>query len=155
MPKYETVMAIDFGLRNIGVAIGNTLSRTAEPLTVLSAKDGVPHWPSIIALTEEWRPNRLLVGLPINMDGSESELSRRASKFSRQLEGRLGLPVTLVDERLSSREAKADAFAEGHHWLIVEPSDEDNGRSFVVDRVGDEVAAMPFCERVSLCFAAG
>ena len=58
MPKYETIMAMDFGLRNIGVAIGNTLSRTAEPLTVLSAKDGVPHWQSIMAGTEEWRPNR-------------------------------------------------------------------------------------------------
>ena len=54
MPKYETIMAIDFGLRNMGVAVGNTLSRTAEPLTVVSAKEGVPHWPAIIALSEEW-----------------------------------------------------------------------------------------------------
>ena len=139
MPKYETIMAIDFGLRNIGVAIGNTLSRTAEPLTVLSAKDGVPHWPSIIALTEEWRPNRLLVGLHINMDGSESELSRRAAKFSRQLEGRLGLPVTLVDERLSSREAKADAFAEWHRGdFVTDPIDDKAAAIILVTWLNDQ-----------------
>jgi putative Holliday junction resolvase len=139
MPKYETIMAFDFGLRNIGVAVGNTLSRTAEPLTVVSAKEGVPHWPSIVALTEEGRPNRLLVGLPINMDDSESELSRRATKFSRQLEGRLGLPVSLVDERLSSREAKANALAEGHRGdFFASPIDDEAAAIILTTWLNDQ-----------------
>ena len=110
----ESVLALDFGLRNIGVAVGNSLSRTAQPLTILSAKDGVPDWAALTALSNEWKPDRIIVGHPLNMDGSESELSQRASKFARQVEGRLGRPVTLVDERLSSREAKAVALSQGH-----------------------------------------
>lgn len=94
--------------------MGNTLSRTAQPLAIIKAKDGVPDWTALSSLTKEWQPDRIVVGLPINMDGSPSELSERASKFARQVEGRIGVVVSLVDERLSSREAKRAALAEGH-----------------------------------------
>lgn len=113
--RHETVMAIDFGLRNIGIAVGNTLSGTAQPLTIIGARDGVPDWAALSQLLDEWRPQRILVGLPLNMDGTQSELAQRAEKFSRQLEGRFGRAVTLADERLSSREAKNNALAAGHN----------------------------------------
>ena len=130
MARPESIIALDFGLRNIGVAVGNSLSGTAQPLTIISAKDGVPDWPALTALTNEWQPHRIIVGHPLNMDGSASELSERAAKFSRQVEGRLGLTVTLVDERLSSREAKAMAFTQGHKG------------DFAADPIDDQAAAI-------------
>ena len=110
----ETVIAFDYGLRNIGLAVGNTLSGTARPLSIIAAQNGVPNWAVLAGVLSEWLPNRLLVGLPLNMDGSDSDIGHRVEKFARQLEGRFGIQVTLVDERLSSREAKANALAQGH-----------------------------------------
>jgi len=114
MSAHETIIAIDFGLRNIGVAVGNTLSLTSRPLTILQARDGVPDWGALSSIFDEWRPDRILVGNPLNMDDSESDMGRQAARFARRIEGRFGLTVTLVDERLSSREAKTKALAAGH-----------------------------------------
>jgi len=114
MSAHETIIAIDFGLRNIGVAVGNTLSLTSRPLTILQARDGVPDWDALSSIFDEWRPDRILVGNPLNMDDSESDMGRQAARFARRIEGRFGLTVTLVDERLSSREAKTKALAAGH-----------------------------------------
>ncbi len=108
-----TVMAFDFGLRRIGVAVGNRTTGTGNPLTVLPARDGVPDWAQLEALVREWQPGLLLVGDPLNMDGSDSELALRARRFGRRLHGRLGLPVEMVDERLSSFEAKQRRLAAG------------------------------------------
>lgn len=107
-------MAFDFGLRQIGVATGNCLLRTTQPLTILRAKDGVPEWRVLEDLVREWQPDLLVVGEPLNMDGSDSELSALANKFARRLHGRLGLEVVMVDERLSSYEAKAISREQGH-----------------------------------------
>ncbi|WP_213004159.1 Holliday junction resolvase RuvX [Parahaliea maris] len=107
-------MAFDFGLRQIGVATGNCVLATCQPLTVLNARDGIPDWVAVEKLVKEWQPDVLVVGLPLNMDGSESELSRRAKKFARRLHGRLGLPVEMADERLSSFEAKSQQREQGH-----------------------------------------
>ena len=114
MSAHETIVAIDFGLRNIGFAVGNTLSLTSRPLTILQAREGVPDWNALSAIFDEWRPDRILVGNPLNMDDSESDMGRQAARFARRIEGRFGLTVTLVDERLSSQEAKANALAAGH-----------------------------------------
>lgn len=114
MSAHETIIAIDFGLRNIGVAVGNTLSLTSRPLTIVQARDGVPDWDALSSIFDEWRPDRILVGNPLNMDDSESDMGRQAARFARRIEGRFGLTVTLVDERLSSREAKANALTAGH-----------------------------------------
>ena len=130
MGRPECIIALDFGLRNIGVAVGNTVSHTAQPLTILAARNGVPDWSALAALVKEWKPDRIIVGHPLNMDGSASELSKRAAKFSRQVEGRLGHPVTLVDERLSSREAKALALTKGHKG------------DFAADTIDDQAAAV-------------
>lgn len=110
----RTVMAFDFGLRQIGVAMGNCLLGTTMPLPILRAKDGVPEWRVLENLVNEWHPDLLVVGEPLNMDGSASELSVLAGKFARRLHGRLGLEVALVDERLSSFEAKSASREQGH-----------------------------------------
>ena len=113
-------MAFDFGLRQIGVAIGNCLLGTTQPLRVLKAKEGTPDWRAVEDLVNEWRPDLLLVGDPLNMDGSASELCQRARKFSRRLHGRLGLPVEMIDERLSSFEAKHNSREQGHRGNFKE-----------------------------------
>lgn len=102
----ECVIAFDYGTAHIGVAVGQSITGSATPLAALSARDGVPSWEQIEKLIAEWQPQRLLVGLPLNMDGSESPMSQRALKFSRRLHGRFGLPVETWDERLSSFEAR-------------------------------------------------
>lgn len=107
------VLAFDFGTQRIGVAVGQSITQTASPLSALKANDGIPNWDQIAALITEWQPHRLLVGLPLNMDGSESEMSTRAKKFANRLHGRFGLPVELWDERLSSFEARGEMLARG------------------------------------------
>lgn len=107
-------MAFDFGLRQIGVAVGNTQLGTSEALTVLRARDGQPDWRELEALIQEWAPDLVLVGDPINMDGSVSELAERSRRFARRLEGRLGLITEMVDERLSSFAVKSEARDLGH-----------------------------------------
>ena len=108
------VLAFDYGLKNIGVAIGQALTHSARALTELKARDGIPDWQLLARLLDEWKPSRVLVGLPLNMDGSDSEMSKRARKFANRLHGRFGVEVSLVDERLSTREAKSVAIAQGH-----------------------------------------
>jgi putative Holliday junction resolvase len=110
----RTVMAFDFGLRQIGVAMGNCLLGTTQPLPIVKAKDGQPEWAALEALIDEWRPDLVVVGDPLNMDGSASELSALAAKFARRLHGRLGLEVAMIDERLSSFEAKHNSREQGH-----------------------------------------
>ena len=94
--------------------MGNTVLGTTQPLAILAAREGVPDWGAVTALIEEWQPDSLVVGDPLHMDGSESELSRRARKFAKRLHGRFGLPVELADERLSSFEAKQAGRERGH-----------------------------------------
>ena len=107
-------MAFDFGLRQIGVAVGNAQFGTSQPLAVQRARDGQPDWDAVAALVSEWQPDLLLVGDPLNMDGSDSELCQRARRFGQRLHGRLGLPVEMVDERLTSFEAKQASSERGH-----------------------------------------
>ena len=103
-------MAFDFGTQRIGVACGQSISGSAQAVAVLKARDGIPDWDEIGKLIEQWRPDVLVVGLPYNMDGSESDLSLRAVKFGNRLNGRFHKPVYGMDERLSSRAARSQAF---------------------------------------------
>lgn len=107
------LLAFDYGLKHIGVASGQTLTGSATPQNPLRAKDGTPDWNEIERLLKLWRPERVLVGLPLNMDGTESELSARARKFGNRIHGRFGVTVEMVDERLSSFEAKGEVMARG------------------------------------------
>ena len=103
-----TALGFDYGTQKIGVAYGQSLTSTAQALPILSAKDGIPNWQDIEVLIGKWQPDLLVVGLPLNMDGTESALSTRARKFSNRLHGRFGLRVELVDERLSTRQARQE-----------------------------------------------
>jgi putative Holliday junction resolvase len=114
MPIAITALGFDFGLRSIGVAYGQSLTGTATPLPPLKAKDGIPQWDAIARVINEWQPTLCIVGLPLNMDDSESELSGRARKFGRRLEGRYGLKVEMMDERLTSFAVKQTASEAGH-----------------------------------------
>ena len=96
----------------VGCAVGQTLTGTASPQGAVTAKDGIPRWEDIDNLFATWQPNAIVVGLPLNMDGSKSEMSHRARKFGNRLHGRFGLPVHFADERLSSFEAKGDIIAD-------------------------------------------
>ncbi|MBV1788397.1 Holliday junction resolvase RuvX [Marinobacterium sp. D7] len=100
------VMGFDFGTTRIGVAIGQSVTGTASPLEPLRAQEGKPDWPALDALVQEWRPDALVVGLPLNMDGSISEMARRARKFANRIQDRYQLPCFLIDERLTTAEAK-------------------------------------------------
>ncbi|HEY9119082.1 MAG TPA: Holliday junction resolvase RuvX [Marinobacter sp.] len=120
------VMAFDFGTRRIGVASGQELIGTGKPLTMLPARDGVPDWDQIGRLLEEWKPDRILVGLPLNMDDTENDMCARARKFGKRLHGRFHVEVEMVDERLTSYEAKGDVMAAG--------GSRDFGRDGVDDR---------------------
>ncbi len=107
------MLAFDYGLRNIGLAVGQELLGTATALPPLKANDGVPRWEEIQEQIREWQPDLLLVGLPLNMDGSDSDMAQRAKKFTNRLHGRFQLPCEQMDERLSSFEAKQLASEDG------------------------------------------
>jgi putative Holliday junction resolvase len=105
--KPRVVLAFDFGQRRIGVACGDTVSRTAAPLEAVPASSAGPRWEVIETLLREWQPALAVVGLPYNVDDSDSAMTQAAREFAAELERRGRLPVVLVDERYSSREAEA------------------------------------------------
>ena len=123
-----TVLAFDFGTRRVGVAVGNTLTRTAQPLQTIDAANAHTRSASIAALVDEWRPQRLVVGLPVHADGTEHAMTVRARAFAHDLERRFALPVALADERYTSALAR--------HALST------SGRGGRADRgLGDQLAA--------------
>lgn len=105
MTTARTILGFDFGMKNIGIAVGQELTRTANPLTAIKARDGIPDWDQIAKLLSEWQPALLIVGLPLNMDGTEQEMTAAARRFGNRLHGRFQLPVEWQDERLSTYEA--------------------------------------------------
>jgi len=102
-----TVLAFDFGEKRIGVAVGDLAVRIAHPLATIDAEDNQRRFGEIQKLVADWRPARLVVGLPMHADGTEHELSRLSRRFAQRLEGRFGLPVSLVDERFTSVAAES------------------------------------------------
>ena len=98
----ETLLAFDFGLKRIGVAIGNTLLRQARPLTIIHAETNDAKFAAVSALIDAWQPQRCVVGLPLHPDGSEHEMTARCRRFANQINGRYNVPTVLVDERYSS-----------------------------------------------------
>lgn len=108
----QTILGFDFGMKHIGVAIGQSVTETASPLTTLLAQDGIPNWADIKQLIEHWQPQHLVVGIPLNMDGSEQPITFCARRFVNRLVAKFRIPVHAVDERLTSWEAKNRAFSE-------------------------------------------
>lgn len=125
-PASRCVMAFDFGTRRIGVAVGQELLGSGQPVALIPARDGIPDWQQIESLLEEWHPDLVVVGLPLNMDDTENDMCARARKFGKRLHGRYHVPVEMVDERLTSFQAKGEVMAAG--------GSRDFGRHGVDDR---------------------
>ncbi|MBK1641405.1 Holliday junction resolvase RuvX [Chromatium okenii] len=112
----SVLLGFDFGPRKIGIAVGQLLTRSATPLTTLRSRNQQPDWVGITALITDWQPTALVVGLPFNMDDTEVNWSPLVHRFARQLHGRYRLPVHLIDERLTSLDARQQLSARpGHH----------------------------------------
>lgn len=115
MPEYtiKTVLGFDFGTSWTGVAVGQTITAQANPLKAIKSRHQKPDWSIIESLIQTWQPQKLIVGLPTSLDGSDDEMTEMARKFSRQLQGRLHIDTELVDERLTTREAYEIAIESG------------------------------------------
>lgn len=114
----QTVLAFDFGTNSIGCAVGQSITGTAQGLAAFKAQDGIPNWEEIEKIIKEWQPDKLIVGLPLNMDGSEQALTLRAKKFANRLHGRFGIPIALHDERLTTVEARSEIFERGGYKAL-------------------------------------
>jgi putative Holliday junction resolvase len=114
----RSLMGFDFGTRSIGIATGQEVTGTASPLTSLKANEGIPDWVQLEKLLKEWQPDLLIVGLPLNMDGTEQEMTVRARKFGQRLHGRFGFQVEFKDERLTTTDAKARLFEQGGYKAL-------------------------------------
>ena len=108
-----TALAFDFGTKSIGCAVGQSITGTAQALPAFKAQDGIPNWDAIEKCLKEWKPDVVIVGLPLNMDGTEQELTLRARKFANRLQGRFDVNVQLQDERLTTTEARSEIFDRG------------------------------------------
>ena len=118
--QLKILMAFDFGKKRIGMAIGQTVTQSARPLTTLSAKDGTPDWQTLDALMKKWRPDACVVGIPLNMDGTEQPLTHIARAFANALKDQYNLPVYEMDERLTTKDARERLFAEGGYKALQE-----------------------------------
>ncbi|MCC8365436.1 Holliday junction resolvase RuvX [Xenorhabdus sp. PB61.4] len=116
--KNRTVIAFDFGTRSIGAAIGQEITGTARALDSFKAKEGSPNWDLIEKLLKEWQPDLVIVGLPLNMDGTEQPVTAQAKKFANRIHGRFGVQVELHDERLTTVEARSHLFAHGGYRAL-------------------------------------
>lgn len=102
----QLILAFDFGTQKMGMAVGSSLIESAIPLSLFPMKDGIPNWDELLKIVKQHQPNLFLVGLPLNMDDTESELSTRARKFARRLRHQTNIETLMVDERLTTREAR-------------------------------------------------
>ncbi len=112
------VLGFDFGMKRIGVAVGQVLTATATPLTALAARDGVPDWQQLSHLITHWQPKIMVVGVPVHMDGTEQPITFAARGFMKRLQERYALPVYPMDERLTTAEARARLFAAGGYKAL-------------------------------------
>ena len=102
----QLIIAFDFGTQKMGMAVGSSLIESATPLALFPMKDGIPQWDELLKIVKQHQPNLFLVGLPLNMDDSESDLSARSRKFARRLRHQTNIETLMVDERLTTREAR-------------------------------------------------
>ena len=132
-----TYLGFDFGLRRIGVAVGQSITGSASPVTVVTARDGRPDWTTVDAVVAEWQPDALVVGVPVLLDGTEQAVTHAARRFARRLRARYRLSVHEADERLSS------AAAEG----LIADARESGGRRRTRKGDVDRIAATLILER--------
>lgn len=106
-------MGFDFGMKRIGVAIGQTVTHTARPLDTISAKEGIPSWDTIKQLIKKWQPDAFVVGIPLNMDGTDQPMSDNARQFANSLREQFDMDVYEIDERLTTKDAREQLFHQG------------------------------------------
>ena len=135
-----TLLAVDFGVKRIGVAVGEWPLAQAHPLTTIHGEANAVRFAAIEALLKEWRPVSLVVGLPLALDGSAHEMTARSTRFANQLRGRFGLPVDYAEERLSSVEAEGRLRAGGHNAKSAREH---------VDALAAQIILQCFFERLS------
>lgn len=114
----SNLLGFDFGTKSIGVATGQMITATAQPLSAIKANDGIPNWNIVEKVISDWMPDLIVVGLPLNMDGSEQPITQRAKKFANRLHGRFGVKVILQDERLTTASAKEFIFTHGGYKAL-------------------------------------
>ena len=120
MANYNRVMGFDYGTKRIGIACGQMVTNTANALTVITTIKGAPNWEIITKLIKEWRPQALVVGLPLNMDDTSQKTTELATLFAKQLEAKFKLPIYFVDERLTTRAAREEVFTQGGYKALQE-----------------------------------
>lgn len=113
-----SLLGFDFGTKSIGVATGQMITATAQPLAAIKANDGIPNWNTVEQVIKDWKPDVVVVGLPLNMDGSEQDITQRAKKFGNRLNGRFGVKVAFQDERLTTASAKEFIFERGGYKAL-------------------------------------
>lgn len=109
----KILIGFDFGMKRIGIAIGQTVTQTARPLDTIKAKDGTPNWNELAKLMKKWMPEAIVVGIPLNMDGTDQPISEKAREFATKLRERFQLPVHEMDERLTTKDARERLFTQG------------------------------------------
>ncbi len=114
----KVFLGFDFGLKRIGVAVGQDVTMTASPLRTLTAHNGKPNWKEVERLIADWQPSALIVGIPLNMDGTEMTVTKTARHFAKQLQQRFPVPVYQEDERLTTKTARAKAFEKGGYKAL-------------------------------------
>lgn len=133
MSQVQSVLGFDFGTKSIGIAIGNALTCAATPIPAIKARDGIPNWETVEAVLAKWQPDKIIVGLPLNMDGSEQELTRLARKFGQRLHGRFLYPVEYQDERLTTADAKARLFEQGGYKALAKGAIDSVSAALIVE----------------------
>ena len=118
MNNPKILLAFDFGKKRIGVAVGQTVTQTARPLVTIAAKDGTPDWQTVTPLIKKWQPDALIVGIPLNMDGTDQPLTDDARAFAKHLKDQYNLPVFEMDERLTTKDARERLFNEGGYKAL-------------------------------------
>jgi putative holliday junction resolvase len=136
--KSGAVIAFDFGEQRVGVAMGEHLLKNASPLTTIDAESNEVRFSMISVMISEWQPTLLIVGLPLNLDGEETSMSKLCRKFARRLNGRFNLPVLLIDERFSSAEASDQLNHQGIRGRAQKPMIDQMAASLILRSYFDQ-----------------
>ncbi len=137
----RTVIGFDFGKKFIGVAVGQEITGHANPLGSIKATNGIPHWESLSNYLYEWQPDIIVIGLPLNMDGSEQQLTLDAKKFGRRIAGRFGLTVVFQDERLTTADAKEQLFSRGGYRNLKKDHIDAESARLIIESFFEQQAA--------------
>jgi len=129
----RTLIGFDFGKKYIGVAVGQELTGNASPLGSIKASDGIPNWDDLAKYLKEWQPDIIVVGLPLNMDGSEQQLTLDAKKFGKRINGRFGIKVEFQDERLTTADAKEQLFAQGGYRNLKKDNIDAQSAALIIE----------------------